>query len=58
MDHGGLSGSYRVTDEQNVMRSFAFTGGSCAYIEHDGDTGAVSMNEPSDGDMSFDGDSW
>ena len=57
-DGDALSGRVQVTDAHDVRQTFSFRGGSCAYVVHDGNTGTVSMNEPSDGDMSIDGNFW
>jgi hypothetical protein len=55
-----------IKDAHGVTKQFDYDNtsvaaifrGECQYIQHDGGTGAVSMNEPSNGDFSIGGDFW
>jgi hypothetical protein len=55
-----------ITDAHGTERTFDYDGnaidrilqGECQKIDHDGGTGAVSMNEPDNGDFSIGDDFW
>lgn len=51
-----IGGTMYITDYLNNKRSYSYGDAlfvTCVKIRHDGDTGAISMNDPSDGDYSI-----
>lgn len=52
-----IGGTMYITDYLKKQRSYSYGDnlieGICVKIHHDGDTGSVSMNDPSDGDYSI-----
>jgi hypothetical protein len=57
----GLSnGTVYIRDWRGETRSFDYRGAAsnCPSISHHGNTGAVSVNDPADGDLNAWGDSW
>lgn len=61
---GDIEGSVAIRDSRGGYRSFTISAAvgsypyTCDYIDHSGRTGAVSMNDPSDGDLHATGDFW
>jgi hypothetical protein len=64
---GGVAATnMNITDSNGVRRSFDYDNtsvaaifrGECQYVQHDGGTGAVSVNDPANGDFSIGGDNW
>lgn len=53
-------GIVKVTDSHQVVNHYNFgsNGRNCEYINHDGDTGAISVNAPDAGDISIWKDNW
>lgn len=61
--NGGFSttkGNVYVTDSYQLTKSFKFGQDrtACEYIQHSGDTGAISVNDPANGDISIWKDYW
>lgn len=58
---GLATGSMHITDVNGVTKYWAYSSPDvyqCPSIEHGGDTGAVSMNDPSNGDYNIEGNNW
>lgn len=54
------SGTVAVLDDTGKMNSYKFEsdGARCEYIKHSGDTDAISVNDPANGDISIWHDHW
>jgi hypothetical protein len=57
---GIANGTLYITDKTGAVRSFDYRGlsSNCPTISHNGNTGAVSVNDPSDGDLNAWGATW
>ena len=58
---GVSRGEVYITDKNGVTKSWKYLGtmaGQCPYVSHSGNTGAVSLNEPADGDFMIGACNW
>jgi hypothetical protein len=59
---GVTQGTWVITDQTGASNSWSFEGqtpgDACPYIDHSGGTGAVSLNEPANGDMTVGACTW
>ena len=66
-DGGVIKGAWKITDQLGQSRIFDYSNdqnfpvpptGNSPYISHDGNTGAVSVNDPADADLSVGSSNW
>ena len=60
-EDGLINGNWKIVDHLGVDKSFWYHNiieSDDVYITHDGNTGAVSLNDPANGDLAVGGSNW